>query len=206
MKLPFLSVQVADFDMKRPNEQCPTGLTLKTNPTRTCGKSTGTSCQSIIFPTNNVPYKTVCGRVTAYTAGTPDAFAQHNCGACGIDDTYIDGVSITHGSPRKHIWSFASEFFTKTRCPCAGYTGDFPAFVGEDYTCEQSTPGDVSDPLWDGQGCRAADAMCCNRPSVPQFCMELPAETRDNIEVRLCTDEPLSNEDILLESIELYIM
>ncbi len=25
-----------------------------------------------------------------------------------INSTYVDGVSLTHGSPREHIWTFAS--------------------------------------------------------------------------------------------------
>ena len=25
---------------------------------------------------------------------------------CSMDDPYVDGISLTHGSPQQHIWSF----------------------------------------------------------------------------------------------------
>ena len=28
--------------------------------------------------------------------------------ATTIDDAYVDGVSLTHGSPQQHIWTFAA--------------------------------------------------------------------------------------------------
>ena len=27
-----------------------------------------------------------------------------------IDQAYVDGLSVTHGSPRQHIWSFAAGY------------------------------------------------------------------------------------------------
>ena len=189
---------MADFDIKRSEQQCPSGFTLQTEPTRVCVRSTGSNCRSIIFPTNNALYKTVCGRVIGYATGTPDSF---RCSTCTIDEPYLDGVSITHGTPRQHIWSFGADYKQASRCPCGGYTGSLPSFVGDDYTCELVG----SDPVWDGKGCSAEHEMCCKRPSVPEFCVELPDHTQDDIEVRLCTNEAVSNEDVKLESIELYV-
>ena len=67
----------------------------------------------------------------------------------------------------------------------------------------------ATDPLWDGEGCGAA--TCCELsypPGVtpPWFCKQLPEVTTDDIEVRLCADEPTTDEDTLLELIELYIL
>jgi len=75
---------------------------------------------------------------------------------------YVDGISITLGSPRKHVWTYAagiSDDHDKNccNCPCATHPGPPPpAFVGNDYYCESGNVGahDVlyylSDPLWDG--------------------------------------------------------
>ena len=44
-------------------------------------------------------YTKVCGRVIGYQVGHPDAFHSSK----SIDKAYVEGVSITHGSPRSHI-------------------------------------------------------------------------------------------------------
>ena len=60
-----------------------------------------------------------------------------------INKAYLDGVSITRGSPRKHIWSFASGLTEQQTdqyvCPCnvgATSLSHTPSFVGNDYYCE----------------------------------------------------------------------
>ena len=188
--------------MSRPDEQCPEGLTLITTPRRAC-QNTGGGCDSVIYPTNNTQYKTVCGTVIGYHFGSVDAFQRFPCnGLCEtIEGPYVDGVSITHGSPREHIWSFAVQHPGVVRCPC-GTSSTFtaPSFVGDDYTCETYTS---TEPVWDGQCCIAEDEPCCQRPSVPIFCKELPELTTGDIEVRLCTDE--SNEQIAVENVQLCI-
>ena len=46
--------------------------------------------------------------------------------------TYIDGVSITLGSPRKHVWTYAvghrddNNVHQQRRCPCAKHPGRDP--------------------------------------------------------------------------------
>ena len=132
---------------------------------------------------------------------------------------------MTYGPPGawQHIWSFAAgltesgdpQYFG---CPCANRLSrqNVPSYVGNDYFCESGNPGVGSvtmfyptDPLWDGEGCGAA--TCCELsypPGVtpPWFCKQLPEVTTDDIEVRLCADEPTTDEDTLLELIELYIL
>ena len=55
------------------------------------------------------------GRIVAYQFGAHHvAFRDEST----MDRSYLSGVSITHGKPRKHIWSFASEMFDNSRCPC----------------------------------------------------------------------------------------
>ena len=130
---------------------------------------------------------------------------------------YIDGVSITHGaSPRKHIWTYAvgvvEDSSFGTSCPCTGRGTPSPAFVGSDYYCESgrdsvSRSGVLysGDPLWDGQDCDGLERTCCDPPNLPWFCKELPQSTTDYLEVRICGDENLSNEDTPIDLVQLYI-
>ena len=87
--------------------------------------------------------------------------------------------------------------------------------MGNDYFCESGIPGPefsnilyASDPLWDGQGC--GSPPCCELttpPGVtaPWFCKQLPQATTDDIEVRICRNEPTGDEDTPVELVELYI-
>ena len=132
-----------------------------------------------------------------------------------------------HGSPgaRQHIWIFAAGIwennpstFPSSSCPCADRAialSVVPSFVGNDYFCESGNPSSrksnmifANDPLWDGQGCGAAS--CCELsypPGVtpPWFCKQLPQNTTDDIEVRLCGDNLNIVEDAPVELIEIYI-
>ena len=49
-----------------------------------------------------IQYSQVCGRIIGYQVGHPQAlFSNLNI----IDGSYVDGVSLTYGSPRQHIWT-----------------------------------------------------------------------------------------------------
>ena len=79
------------------------------------------------------------GRVIGYQYGAPDAFIGKGTSA---DSRYVDGVSLTHGDPRQHIWTFAAaRDEVGTNCPCininqAAQDIPPPAFVGNDYFCD----------------------------------------------------------------------
>ena len=66
----------------------------------------------------------MCGRIKAYQFGGTDAFSNyHNKISTTIDGAYVDGISVTHSSPRQHIWTFAagvSEYSSTYSgvCPC----------------------------------------------------------------------------------------
>ena len=147
-----------------------------------------------------------------------DAFGQL-VGPQTIEGHYVDGVSLTHGPPgeRQHVWTFAagiSETTHSSSCPCAGGVAA-PTFVGNDYFCESGNPATrwtyilyASDPLWDGQGC--GSPPCCELTSppgvtAPWFCKQLPQDTTDDLEVRICGDQHTGNQDTPVELIELYI-
>ena len=112
-------MRVANLNMTDPNQQCPPNFRLYTQPKRLCGKSTsGSGCDSVKFTTNGLQYNKICGRVVGYQFGSPDVFKPDR----SIDDVYVDGVSITHGNPRKHIiWTLAAavvETVSDSHCPC----------------------------------------------------------------------------------------
>ena len=154
----------------------------------------------------------MCGRVTGYQYGTPDAVNPH---VNNINSYYLDGVSITHGSPRQHIWSFYcgvdSQLSHLDNCPCAGGTAT-QAFVGNDYYCESGNPNAnvvfslySSDPVWDGQGCGPNEGDCCSVPGIPWFNKTLSASSTDYIELRQCCDQDITNEDVKVSYYEIYI-
>ena len=221
--------RVAYLNMTDPSQQCPSPWTLQTRssePRRLCGKSSnGLGCDSVTYNTFGINYSHVCGRVTGYQYYSTDAFGASQ----SIEGYYVDGVSLTHGSPgsRQHIWTFAAGLVENNPsrnydnvCPCADRATALslvPSFVGNDYFCESGNlnPNSVAtntlysnDPLWDGQGCEAAS--CCELsypPGVtpPWFCKQLPQATTDDIEVRICTDQDSESEYTPVELIEIYI-
>ena len=211
--------RVAYLDMTDSTHICPQGFTLRTDHgKRTCGRITGRGCTSITYTTHGLQYSRVCGRIIAYQYSSPDGF--HTLSRDSIDDTYVHGVSITHGeNPRKHIWTFTAAL-DETRanrhtCPCTRtdltYTGSVPTFIGNDYFCETGSRQHFQfgtfyheDPLWDGEGC-GPNSSCCTFNSPPWFCKHLPHPTTDDIEVRVCGDQDVNNEDTPLEQVELYI-
>ena len=171
-----------------------------------------------MFSTFNLNYCEACGRVVGYQFGTPEAFSRSiSVSTRTIDNQYLDGVSITHGSgPRTHIWSYPAGV-TTTRtdrfgCPCnSGSTVTAPSIVGTNYYCESATASIASgtfypdDVLWDGQQCTGAEGTCCTNPDQPWFNTTLSRNANDDIELRLCFDESVNTEGTPLELIELYI-
>ena len=217
--------RIAYFDTTR-GDSCPTGLRTVTNyitNQTACGRTANRGCTSLQFSPNGT-YTNVCGRVRGYQYGMPEVF---NTGL-SIDSHYLHGISITRGTNitgtnltginRTHLWSYVTGYSelsnTGNRCPCARPDptdrSGVPSFVGEDFYCESGFSGSTyenriawEDPLWDGQGCFASANQCCNRYG--WFHREIPA-TLDNIEVRWCADYILSNEDVLTDQLEIWVM
>ena len=116
-------------------------------------------------------------------------------------------------------WSFAADqdevnTYNYLTCPCVpGSTNRNPSFVGQNYFCESGitrwngTNGIFwrnGDPLWDGQGC-GPTTNCCTFNSPPWFNVQLSLPTTNDIEVRICGDQPITNEDTPIQLIELYV-
>ena len=181
--------RVAYLNMTDPIQQCPpTWKLYNTNGVRACGRpvTSGQSCPATFHPTGR-QYSKVCGRVIGYQYSSPGAFhiVHINPRPSSLDDTYVDGVSITHGDPHSHIWTLAAgetegiySYGPGPDCPCSrsGAT-EAPLYVGNNYYCESgypsgrdilSIPLHTNDPLWDGQQC---EGQCCtdgNPPPVVQ--------------------------------------
>ncbi len=103
--------RIAFLNMTDPAHECPSTWKEITSPKRTCSKFGSTyTCDSAIFTTHGLPYSRVKGRIIGYQHGRTYAFSYYNqhSSSVTIDTHYLDGVSITHGIPRKHIWSFVS--------------------------------------------------------------------------------------------------
>ena len=151
--------------------------------------------------------------IIGYKRGTPSLFTG---AGQSIDSFYLGGVSVTHGSPRQHIWSFSGgldEVISVNACPCV--TGNrIPSFVGRNYFCEAGITRYSSgfalwpdgDPLWDGQGC-GPTSSCCTFNSPPWFNVQLSSPTTDDIEVRICGDHGIGDEGTPIQQllIELYV-
>ena len=215
-------IEVANINMVNPTNTCPAGLRMLTSPKRLCGiNSDGPGCSSAVFSVQGIEYSHVCGKITGYQQKTPDAFYSYYANRrLTIDDRYVDGVSLTHGrNPRKHIWTFAAALhevsaYPYYNCPCTNIydttTAVVPPYVGRDYFCDTGSAHHYQfkfypdDPLWDGRGCGPLNT-CCTFNTPPWFMKQLPSPTTDDIEMRLCSDENRSNEDIPVETIELYI-
>ena len=138
--------RVAYIDTTRGPGQCPSGLVEHVNSTsnqRACGRSTDIDCSSVTYPAEG-SYTNICGWVRGYQVGSPNAFEGQN--GSSINDSYVDGISITRGSPRQHVWTYTAYWYEGDAsyrvCPCGlTNTGDYsnvPDFVGRDFYCETS--------------------------------------------------------------------
>ena len=62
-----------------------------------------------------------------------------------------------------------------------------------------------NDTLWDGQDCNGLKGTCCDSPNLPWFCKELPQPTTDYLEVRICGNNIVSDEDTPIDLVQFYI-
>ena len=118
---------------------------------------------------------------------------------------HVNGISVTHGNPRQHIWTLAIGFvesvsatefgdFVLGVCPChPEFLASIPTFIGDDYFCESGLNGEdiedqlgdmpyyLDDPLWDGRQCFGD--CCRGSPFVKTLANGL---TTDPLEIRIC--------------------
>ena len=132
--------RLAYLDMSDATQNCPSGFRLyQSGGVRACGRTdSGAGCVSVQFPSNGISYSQVCGRVVGYHYGHPDALGSSNTGHNNISSYYVDGISITRGSPRQHVWTLMNGN-SETRahssdCPCnIGSTVQVQSFIGNHF-------------------------------------------------------------------------
>ena len=187
-------MRIANINAAR-GDSCPNGWRRITIPTKACrAPSDNAGCYSAHFTTYNIPYSRVCGMVVGYQKGSTDGFSSTQ----SINGPYVDGVSITYNTPRKHIWTYAIGYSDKANllpkhpnnCPCSQYPGRLPqSFVHDNYYCESGSlnrawPHGIyytADPVWDGKDC-SSENSCCSEPSLPWFYRQIPLTANTDIE------------------------
>ena len=213
-------MRIANLNMTE-GGSCPYGFRMYSEGgVHACGRpvTSSGSCVGTIFSSSGIKYSQVCGKVIGYQVGWTDAARRDDSSIKNnIDTYYADGVSMTHGNPRKHVWSLMSGESDRrySRCPCR-HIGSSPAssLVGSDYYCESGHHGNsvptvrvfyTSDRLWDGKDCGSSETGCCQRPLIPWFYKSIGYYTTDYIEMRICCDEGTDDEDVAVEQYELYV-
>ena len=231
-------MRIANIDT-REGDSCPSGWGSITSPFAACrSASDDAGCYSTSFSVSGVSYHKVCGKARGYQRESTDAFGgprrQHGSSTfdylVDIDDAYVDGLSITIGSPRKHVWTYTSgnndnntafvDADTTTddhTCPCAAVPGLLPyPFVRDNYYCESGSNGEnpvgkvdgiyTADALWDGSGCDGIGDNCCTEIGQPWFYRHFPIAQQSDIEARICTDEDWANEGVVVDQLQLFVM
>ena len=218
--------RIAHLNMTDPSQQCPSNWREYhdiASGIRACGRF-GIGCPGVFYPVSH-QYSRVCGRIIGYQVASPGAFhIVYTTPPEDINDIYVDGISVTYGSPRMHIWTLAAgvtegmqQGIPQADCPCAvsdpSSRRPAPDYVGNNYYCESGnlnpTGGWIfghlysQDPLWDGEQC---EGQCCsNGKSPPWFSVELASPTVEDIEVRICGDQNLFDEDTPIALLELFV-
>ena len=184
-------MRVAHINMTEPEQTCPTPLRTLTAPFRMCVGETPAGCYSVQYPTLGLNFTQVCGQAIGYKYSSTDRMRASTT----IDNAYVDGLSITYSSPRRHLWTYSAG-----GCPCHS---EAPYFVGQHLYCDWNS-GNWDYSLWDGEGC-SAGSTCCDPPNLPWFHRALDTATTDDIEVRWCRDSAASDEDVGVVLLELYV-
>ena len=215
--------RMVHINMSDSISQCPNSwVEENVGKVRACGRGTvNRGCKSVFLTHAKHKFTKVCGRALGHQYGSTDAFFE----ATSIDRNPVDGLSITYGSPRQHIWTYASGMserdvgpssYTSSNCPCSNHPGGSPpAYVGNNWYCESGNPDPITprptdqyfgDTLWDGVMEDCEGTCCSSGKTPPWFSVELSAPTNTDIEARICSNENSNtNEDVFITLFEIYI-
>ena len=212
-------MRIGFFNMTQPLSECPSPLQMFLEDGKKYCRRRFTGCTSVYFSSHNQQYTEVCGMVEAYQYGSMDAFDPPSTSINGL---HLEGISITHESPRKHLWSYVVGDVanpTSSRpdsCPCTdkGTTSTVPSVIGSDYYCSSGngrstdSPSVVHSlyPLWrtTGPSC-VPGSTCCDNPDQPWFKKKLTRPSNENVEMRWCASESPTSEATATTRVELYI-
>ena len=121
-------VSISLHQMSDPSHQCPSvWRKYDESGVRACGRPTTTAgCASIQYISSYQQYSRMCGRVIGYQFASPDAFKQNSPNG---NDINLDGINITRGANRTHIWSYVAginqnlSLQSTAKCPCSSENG-----------------------------------------------------------------------------------
>ena len=215
--------RIVEMDLTK-GDECPaTWRKIEVNDIYMCrSPSDRKGCYIASFSTNGTQYTKIHGMVRGYQKGSTDAFKAYHSNNHTIDEPYVDGVSITLATaPRTHVWTYASGLSSGTNpdyrvynCPCSPVQGqDSPPFVAENYFCSSGNPNNnyvdttyyTDNSLWDCNVCMDPRDTCCDYLGLPWFTREFCTAHKEDIEVRICTNQKFSNEGVLINKLALYI-
>ena len=214
-------MRIGYFDMTRTLSECPSPLQMFTVNNKKYCRRPYSGCTSVYFDNLSQQYTEVCGMVEGYQYGSMDAF---NPSSTSIDSVHLDGISITHKSPRQHLWSYVVGYVANpssplsNACPCTprGTTTTVPSFIGSDYYCSSGNSGSrytsspllKTSPLWRtsryGPSC-VTGSTCCDNPDQPWFKKKLTQPASEDVEMRWCGDASPIYEATATTRVELYI-
>ena len=195
-------MRIADLDMSR-GDDCPSGWRKITSPIPACRPPNNNSgCYSTNFSTLGIPYSKVCGMAVGYRRGNSYGFDA----ARSINGPYVDGISITSGNPKKHIWTYATEVkydYGHAHNPRSVLPDRSPpSFVHENYYCDS---GFTSGLLWSGKFCYKDD-NCCSDLGMPWFYRQIPLTISDDIETRICyKNSRFDGKNLVIRELQLYV-
>lgn len=226
--------RIGALNMTDPGERCPPSLQEISAFGRSCQRTnhsshSGAGCSSLYFPTQGFNFSEICGRIIGFQYGPTTAFKSYHDSlnrsvTVSINDVHVDGVSLTFGHHRDHIWTLASarglQYRDTSVCPCTGGgtsspTNTVPPWVGTDYFCDTAAnitwetirgsphiffPGNK---LWDGEDCWG-NSTCCEFNSPPWFHRQFGGVgILDYVELRLCGSNYLTGTPVQL--IEIFV-
>ena len=166
------------------------------------------------YSPHGLEYTHVCGRIIGYQFNTPDGYVlshDHTSLTPGneINEPYVDGVSVTYGFPRQHIWTLYGGGSEDRCCETPATTFQPPSFIEKNYFCDIGNVWrDISfttPPMWDDEANCPNDDACCAPQSGMCFNTTLTVPTIEYIEIRICADQSSGDEDTPLELVEIYV-
>ena len=134
---------------------------------------------------------------------SPDGFAKFGNDRPHVptlDQNYVDGVSITHGTPRQHILTLTFSNNNNANS-CSTCVFNRSSFVSNYYSCVEILAHCSIEGLCSNQG----QKQCVGVGDNEFFYRDLPHATTDDLEVRVYRDEIHLNEDISISLLEIYV-
>eukprot|EP00117_Sycon_ciliatum_P038715 scpid100450/ scgid28727/ Delta-like protein D; After eight protein len=128
---------------------CPGNMSLQNLQVKLCTRRNSRKprgvCDGATFQSPIAEYNEVMGFVTGYRDNSMDAFHSAHYVNIPLNSWYMDGISITHGSPMHHLWTYTGSFddhgMAGHYCPCSPLAGaPSPSFVGSHYYCADHGP------------------------------------------------------------------